>query len=403
MVSTVVQSASREPVAHEGGASTGASAGLPWTRSVSERIRQSCPMAPVRTRSPQEVVLSRAQRDVARAARRAQRGKSRKCGLDLDAASFSATSDRRRRPHGSWGSAKGSKRWTRSLTATRSAGAASPRLRARSASTAAGSSPCTARSASVTAPWRLARRVPSGPSTSGTCAYAGTGRPSTAARCDLARRRRPEVVAPHHLADALRRRRRPRRRGCTPACRRRGAAPRRRPPTSRSTLEAVERHGRPRPRRGAAAQAGDPPAPARARWRGGEVAARPGVGALGMLARVRRRRRPRGSRGGCSSRGRSSPARSSCRDGVVVQRVERSDWRTTGPSQSRPRAARSASWLASWARLEVAADRGLPSAAGSGSPSVRAKSHASSAVRRLPRWRSPVGLGAKRPFGTSRC
>ena len=43
--------------------------------------------------------------------------------------------------------------------------------------------PRCARSASVTAPWRLARRDPSGASTSGTWAYCGSGRSSS--RCSM--------------------------------------------------------------------------------------------------------------------------------------------------------------------------------------------------------------------------
>src|SRR4051794_18232070 len=52
--------------------------------------------------------------------------------------------------------------------ASRSPG--SPTERSSCARTSAGESPSAARSASVTAPWRLARRAPSGPSMSGTCA-----------------------------------------------------------------------------------------------------------------------------------------------------------------------------------------------------------------------------------------
>jgi hypothetical protein len=44
-----------------------------------------------------------------------------------------------------------------------------------------GPSPRSVRSERVTAPWRLARRRPSGPSTSGTWAYRGSGKPSSRA------------------------------------------------------------------------------------------------------------------------------------------------------------------------------------------------------------------------------
>ena len=52
-------------------------------------------------------------------------------------------------------------------------------------------------------PCRLASRSPSGPSTSGTWAYAGTGSPSAPGQPHLPGRRVEQVVAPHHLADAL--------------------------------------------------------------------------------------------------------------------------------------------------------------------------------------------------------
>ena len=55
----------------------------------------------------------------------------------------------------------------------------------------------------VTAPWRLARRAPSGPSTRGTWACAGAATPSSPARKQLARGRLQQVVAADDLADAL--------------------------------------------------------------------------------------------------------------------------------------------------------------------------------------------------------
>ena len=46
------------------------------------------------------------------------------------------------------------------------------------ARTSSGPTPVAARSASVTAPWRFARRSPSSASINGTCMYMGVGRPS---------------------------------------------------------------------------------------------------------------------------------------------------------------------------------------------------------------------------------
>ena len=70
-------------------------------------------------------------------------------------------------------------------------------------STSAGVRPSATWSDSVTEPWRLASRRPSGPSTSGTWAWAGTGRPEQAGDEDLAGRGVEQVVAPHDLADAV--------------------------------------------------------------------------------------------------------------------------------------------------------------------------------------------------------
>ena len=112
-------------------------------------------------------------------------------------------------------------------------------------------------------------------------------------------------------------------------------------------------------------------------------------------------RRRRGSRRACRStrtRGRApaaprSPPRSE---------PTRADWNTTSPSQSSPIAARSASCSLRRRRAARGRRRGPPSARGSGAPAERANSHASSAVRRLPRWSVPVGLGAKRPSALTR-
>ena len=66
-----------------------------------------------------------------------------------------------------------------------------------------GPTPSAARSARVTAPWRLARRSPSGPSTSGTWAQVGRGQPEQVGEVGLPGRGGQEVVAAHHLLDAL--------------------------------------------------------------------------------------------------------------------------------------------------------------------------------------------------------
>src|SRR4051812_17624421 len=74
----------------------------------------------------------------------------------------------------------GEKRSTSSAAVTGSPGSARPTVKARYARTSSASSPMAARSASVTAPWRLASRAPSGPSMSGTWAWRGAGTPSRA-------------------------------------------------------------------------------------------------------------------------------------------------------------------------------------------------------------------------------
>src|SRR4051794_11569312 len=77
-------------------------------------------------------------------------------------------------------------------------------------------------------------------------------------------------------------------------------------------------------------------------------------------------------------------------------RPTRSDWRTTGPSQSTPTARRSASCRSSTPGRTRPVSRSSTRIR-KRPPDERAKSQASSAVRRFPRWRSPVGGGAKRP------
>src|SRR4051812_9800270 len=74
----------------------------------------------------------------------------------------------------------GCKRATSSAGEGHSPGSARPTEAASSERTSAASWPSGARSAGVTAPWRLARRSPSGPSMRGTWAWRGAGRPSRA-------------------------------------------------------------------------------------------------------------------------------------------------------------------------------------------------------------------------------
>src|SRR5215207_383295 len=77
----------------------------------------------------------------------------------------------------------------------------------------------------------------------------------------------------------------------------------------------------------------------------------------------------------------------------------RSDWRKMGASQSSPRALRSescASCTPGRTRERSRSSTRIRNRA----PAERANSQASRAVRRLPRWSWPVGLGAKRPSET---
>ncbi len=78
-----------------------------------------------------------------------------------------------------------------------------PMLAAKRAQTSPGDVPCAARSASVTAPWRLASRDPSGASTSGTCAYLGNWQVEQAMQHDLAGCRCQQVVSADHLGHPL--------------------------------------------------------------------------------------------------------------------------------------------------------------------------------------------------------
>ena len=150
-----------------------------------------------------------------------------------------------------------------------------------------------------------------------------------------------------------------------------------------------ERDGR---RAGAQAQRGRAPRRlARGALGARQLAAGPGVGAV-RAARRAAPTPPGGSRRACRSRGTGRRRRPAARSRRRSAR-RRSDWRTTGPSQSRPSAARSASCCS------ATPGRTRPRSRSSmrmrkRAPCERANSHASSAVRRLPRCSVPVGDGA---------
>ena len=97
-----------------------------------------------------------------------------------------------------------SKRSMSSAEVTRSPSPASPRLVASQPSTWTGLWPRSASCSNVTAPWRFASRVPSGPIDQWHVGVARRGQTEQPAKVDLARRRGQQVVAPHDLGDALR-------------------------------------------------------------------------------------------------------------------------------------------------------------------------------------------------------
>ena len=281
----------------------------------------------------------------------------------------------------------------------RSPGSASPTEAASRARTPAGDSPRAARSASVTAPWRLARRAPSGPSISGTWAWRGRGQAEPRAEPELARGGVEQVRSAHDLPDTLL-----------------GVVDNDREVVGERAVVAaddevvddaldrpaqavLERDAR---AAGAHAQRGRPAARPPGRALGGAQAqAGARVGALRAAPRAAPRP-PRGSPRACTStrtpgpapRGARAPRRSSARalgladDRAVPVQPERpqvgellaprSSGRTRPASRSSTRTRKRASWL-------------------------RANSQASSAVRRLPRCRLPVGLGAKRPSASTSC
>ena len=168
-----------------------------------------------------------------------------------------------------------------------------------------GGAPAAAQVASVTAPWRLASRAPSGPRTSGTCAQAGRVEPEQVAEQRLAggrrgagrRRGRPPPPPGRH------RRRRPR--GCRRRRRRGGAGRGRRP--GRCARRGGGRRSSPRrARRAAAARTARPPRPAAPTPRVGQLARR-SPGRSPRALRRAGRRPPRGPRGGSRSSGRRGP------------------------------------------------------------------------------------------------
>ena len=102
----------------------------------------------------------------------------------------------------------------------------------------------------------------------------------------------------------------------------------------------------------------------------------------------RRARRPASrSRGRRDLRRRASRAR-------ARTAAPRSDCRTGVPSQSRPSAARSSIWRRSISGRDLSGSRSSMRRRKRPPPSLRAQSHASSAVRAFPTCRSPLGLGA---------
>ena len=129
---------------------------------------------------------------------------------------------------------------------------------------------------------------------------------------------------------------------------------------------------------------------------GREVAAGARVRAVRRPTASRRgavRTRPRGSPVWCRSTRRSAPATSAGRSRRRTGRSGRTGRRPVRPNPGRARSGRPAAgrsapgWTRSRSSIRTRNDR----------PVDRAKSQASSAVRRLPTCRSPDGLGANRP------
>ena len=272
-------------------------------------------------------------------------------------------------------------------------GAPRPSDAASSSRTSAADWPSAARSASVTAPWRLASRAPSGPSTSGTWAWRGAASPSRAPshswRGVESSRSAPRTTSLDALVGVV---------DDHGEVVGEGAVVAAHDEVVDDALDApgeavVEGHAR---RVGATRSAGGRPRASRsARCAAVRRAAGARVGALGQRA-VRRRR-------GLADLGARAAARVEEAVGVAGARAppRRARRARTGarpaPSQSRPSARRSASWLG----LDARAARGRVSRSSMRSRKraswLRAKSQASSAVRRLPRCSVPVGEGAKRP------
>ena len=242
----------------------------------------------------------------------------------------------------------------------------------------------------MTEPWRLARRSPSGPSTSGTCAHAGTGPAEQVEQVRLARRGVEQVVAAHHLLDAL-----------VVVVDHDGHVVRRHAvvaaqddvvgrPGDRAVQPVDDRDRLRRRRAGAAPPAGPRPRAA-ATSRGGEVAARAGVGAG---RRVRRRARladlpaAAEARVGEASRRPASARAASCsvaalglaHDGPVPVEARAPPGRRAG----RPRAPAGS---VTGSRSSIRSRNRLPA--------ERAKSQASSAVRRLPEVERPRSGSAR--------
>ena len=254
--------------------------------------------------------------------------------------------------------------------------------------------PSSARSASVTAPWRLASRAPSAPTTRGTCAHDGRGRPSRSSRWAWLGRGVEQIVAPHDLLDAL-----------VVIVHHDGhvvgghavvaaqhdvvGGPR-----DLAVQPVEDRHRRtigPQAQRRGPALSLAVPAASRA-----QVAARSGVG---PGPHVRRRARLAHLSPGAEARVGEARPPPAGRGPPRGPRGARTAARRARPSRGpAPRGRRAVPPRAIGCSSR---DRGPRRAAGSGCRE-RAKSQARSAVRRFPTWSGPDGLGAKRPTATGR-
>ena len=253
------------------------------------------------------------------------------------------------------------------------------------------------RGGSVTAPWRLASRAPSAPSTSGTWAYVGSGRPSSArdeqsgAGSSRSGRRR---ARPRRRPG---RRRRPRRRGCRRTRRRCGARRGRRRRLIRAEQPIDERDALAAARRrsdgGRLARARAPPA-RRPTARGRCPGRRPPAACRGAPTP------PRGSRRGCRSTGTRGPVRPAARSPTRLE-LGAFGLADRPPSHSSPSASRSASCVARRPGRTRSAVEVLDPHRGSGALRRARTARPAARCAGCRRAASPVGVGAKRPSGTT--